>query len=135
MIDQTRVAAAPPTSGPQTSSPAGGKRDASPKPLDLGPVPAEPKARLPDAGQAEPKTNEPSVRSEDRPGYEAPRHVTQGVIHEETGRYVIRVVASLNPDDVIVQYPPEELLRFYELARELQVQSTAPETAQNLTAV
>ena len=136
MIDQTRISAAPPTSGPQTSSPAGGKREISPKPVDFvteAPVPTDrADERVPVAVK---ETDTPVVRTEDRPAYEGPRYVTQGVMHEATGRYIIRVVASSNPDDVVAQYPPEDLLRFYELARELQVQSTAPELTQGLTAV
>ena len=136
MIDPTRISATPPTSGAQTPSPVGGRQDATPKPFDVVPaidVPADRTA----VATPEP-THEgdvlPSLTPDDQSAYEGPRHVTQGFMHEETGRYVIRVVASLNPDDVIAQYPPENLLRFYELARELQAQSTAPEFAENLGA-
>ena len=133
MIDQTRISAAPPTSGPQKLSPASGGRDVSPRPFDVLPetaVQAEPSTEFPPVVAEEADTS--PVQPDEKSAYEAPRHVTQGVMHEATGRYVIRVVASLNPDDVIAQYPPEDLLRFYELAKELQGQSAA---AQNLAAV
>ena len=136
MIDQTRISAAPPTSGPQSVPSAGGRREVSPKPFDVAPESAVPNDRSAEflpvvSEEADPLPAQP----EDKSAYEAPRHVTQGVMHEATGRYVIRVVASLNPDDVIAQYPPEDLLRFYELAKELQGQSAAAGTAQSLAAV
>ena len=136
MIDQTRISAAPPTSGPQKLSPVSGGREVSPKPFDVAPETAVPADRSAEFLPAATEESDPSpVQADDKSAYEAPRHVTQGVMHEATGRYVIRVVASLNPDDVIAQYPPEDLLRFYELARELQGQSAAAGTAQSLAAV
>ena len=136
MIDQTRISAAPPTSGPQKLSPVSGGREVSPRPFDVTPETAvladQSTEFLPIASQ---EADASPVQPDDKSAYEAPRHVTQGVMHEATGRYVIRVVASLNPDDVIAQYPPEDLLRFYELAKELQGQSAAAGAAQNLAAV
>ena len=136
MIDQTRVAATPPPSGPQTPSPATPKRDLAPRLFEATAEPAVASERpLGTPHEAIGDDSHVETKPEERQAYETPRHVTQGFMHEETGRYVIRVVASLRPDDVIAQYPPEDLLRFYELAKELQGQSAAPELARASAAV
>ena len=137
MINDSRVAVAPPTSAPQTSSPAGAGRDPSAKAPDPVTRPVIPADR---AAEAPPKPVADGDRAavkqpEEQSAHEMPRHVTEGFMHEATGRYVIRVVASLNSDDIIAQYPPEDLLRFYELARELQGQSSAPAMTQGKAAV